>query len=272
MPIYMDVHPDLGDATPDDIAEAHKRDLAIQEQFDVQFLSYWVNVPNAKAFCLAQAPDTDSLIACHKAAHGLIPHELIEVSSTMLSQFLGDTSTGPDERAMVGDSFDNALRAIMFTDIEGSTDVSTVHGDQAAFDLVQRHDEIVRVAVSDGGGREIKHTGDGLLASFASVSRAVHAALSIQASTADLADDDPALRIKIGLSAGEPVDGNKDIYGAAVNLAARICAHASGNQTLVSSTVRDLAVGKGYGFLSQGAIALKGFHEPVMLFEVDPLT
>jgi len=272
MPIYMDVHPDLGDATPEDIAEAHKRDLALQEQFGVQFLSYWVNVPDAKAFCLAQSPDTDSLIACHKAAHGLIPHELIEVSAAMLSRFLGDTSKDPTERAMVGDDYDTALRAIMFTDIEGSTDVSTAHGDEAAFELVRRHDGIVRLALTEGGGREIKHTGDGVLASFTSVSRAVEAALSIQASTVDLADDGPALRIKIGLSAGEPVDGNNDIYGAAVNLAARICAHAMGNQTLASATVRDLAVGKGYAFVSHGTIPLKGFPEPVSLFEVDPLT
>lgn len=160
----------------------------------------------------------------------------------------------------------------MFTDIEGSTDVSTVHGDEAAFDLVRRHDGIVRTAVSEGGGREIKHTGDGVLASFTSVSRAVGAALSIQDSTAELADDGPELRIKIGLSAGEPVDENNDIYGAAVNLAARICAHATGSQTLASATVRDLAVGKGYAFVSQGAIALKGFPEPLVLFEVDQVS
>lgn len=268
MPIYMDVHENLGDATPDDVAEAHKRDLAIQEQFGVRFLSYWVNVPDAKAFCLAESPDADSLAACHKAAHGLMPHELIEVSAPMLAQFLGDTSKDPDERVMVDDVYDTGLRAIMFTDIEGSTDVSTSHGDQAAFDLVRRHDEIVRSALTDGGGREIKHTGDGVLASFTSVSRAVDASVAIQDATARAVDERPSLRIKIGLSAGEPVDGNNDIYGAAVNLAARICAHAQGDQTLVSGTVRDLALGKGHDFVSQGAIGLKGFPDPVPLFEV----
>jgi class 3 adenylate cyclase len=272
MPIYMDVHPNLGDVTPEDVAEAHERDLAIQDQFGVKFLSYWVNVPDAKAFCLAESPDTDSLVACHKAAHGLMPHDLIEVSAEMLTRFLGDTSKDSTERAMLGDEYDTGLRAIMFTDIEGSTDVSTAYGDEAAFDLVRRHDEIVRAALAEGGGREIKHTGDGILASFASVSRAVEAAVSIQGSTPGMEAGGPELRIKIGLSAGEPVDDNNDIYGAAVNLAARICAHATGNQTLVSGTVRDLAVGKGHEFVNKGAIALKGFPEPVPLFEVAPLT
>jgi class 3 adenylate cyclase len=268
VPIYMDVHPSLGDATPEDVAEAHERDLAIQDQFGVRFLSYWVNGPDGKAFCLAESPDADSLVACHKEAHGLMPHELIEVSAPMLTQFLGDTSTDAHDRAMVDGEYDTAIRAIMFTDIEGSTDVSTTHGDEAAMELVRRHDEIVRDAVAEGRGREIKHTGDGVLASFASVSGAVGASVSIQSATGDPGDNGPELRIKIGLSAGEPVEGDDDIYGAAVNLAARICAHATGGQTLASGTIRDLAIGKSHGFVSKGAIALKGFPEPVPLFEV----
>lgn len=269
MPIFMDVHPDLGDATPEDVAEAHKRDLAVQDQYGVQFLSYWVNGPDGKAFCLAESPDADSLVACHKAAHGLMPHELIEVSAPMLTQFLGDTSKDVDERAMVDGEYDTGLRAIMFTDIEGSTNVSTAHGDTAAMELVRTHDQIVRDALAEGGGREVKRTGDGVLASFTSVSRAVLAAVSIQNASTGLVIDGPRLRIKIGLSAGEPVEDSNDIYGAAVNLAARICAHAAGNQILASGTVRDLAIGKGHGFVSRGAIGLKGFPDPVPLFEVE---
>lgn len=266
MPIFMDVHPDLGDATPEDVAEAHRRDLAIQDQFGVQFLSYWVNGPDGKAFCLAESPDADSLVSCHKAAHGLMPHELIEVSAPMLSGFLGDTSKDADERAMVEGDYDTGLRAIMFTDIEGSTDVSTKHGDATAVELVRRHDGIVRAALDGGDGREVKHTGDGVLASFTSVSRAVHAAVSIQSATIE--DQDLPLRIKIGLSAGEPVQDSNDLFGVAVNLAARICAHASGKQTLVSGTVRDLAMGKGHEFVSRGAVGLKGFPDPVPIFEI----
>ena len=134
---------------------------------------------------------------------------------------------------------------------------------------MRRHDGIVRKALAEAGGREIKHTGDGVLASFTSVSRAVQASVSIQSATTDLEEDGLALRIKIGLSAGKPVEDSNDLYGAAVNLAARICAHAEGEQTLASGTVRDLAIGKGHGFVSKGAIGLKGFPDPVPLFEVD---
>jgi class 3 adenylate cyclase len=159
---------------------------------------------------------------------------------------------------------DTGLRAIMFTDIEGSTDISTTAGDDFAVQAVRAHDAIVRDCLAQTAGREVKHTGDGILASFTSVTGAIEAALSIQERTG--AED--RLRVKIGMSAGEPVEDSKDIYGASVNLAARICAHAGGGQTLVAGTVRDLAIGKQLDFVDQGQIALKGFAEPVRVYEV----
>jgi hypothetical protein len=79
MPTYMDVHPDLGDVTEDDIQAAHRRDLELQSEYGVRFLTYWFNEPNGRAFCLVEAPDKESAIACHKASHGLVPHDMIEV-------------------------------------------------------------------------------------------------------------------------------------------------------------------------------------------------
>lgn len=268
MPLYMDVHPGLGDATPDDIAEAHRRDLELQDSFGVKFLSYWFSDSTEKAFCLVEAPDPDALKAAHKAAHGLMPHEVIEVGAPTLAQFMGFTDTDDNDRATVDGSPDTALRAIMFTDIEGSTAVSTSRGDQAAMDLVRRHDRVVRQALEEHGGRIVKHTGDGMFASFTSILRALQSTVAIQQACSAEVGDAPDLAVKIGLTVGEPVEESDDLFGASVNLAARICAHAGGGQTLASSTVRDLAIGKGIEFLSMGSIALKGFPEPVPLYEV----
>ena len=269
VPIFMDVHPGLGDASPDDVAEAHRHDLEVQDQFGVRFLSYWFSDPQGKAFCLAESPDVDSLVACHKAAHGLMPHEVIEVEAPTLAQFMGNTATDATDRVVVDGQPDSALRAIMFTDIEGSTDISTSHGDEVAVGLVRRHNGIVRDALDRFGGREVKHTGDGLFASFVSVTKAVEATMAIQRSTAGTSESGPPLAIKIGLSAGEPVEDSHDLFGASVNLAARICAHAAGGQTLVAGTVKDLAIGKDLRFVDQGTIGLKGFPDPVPLYEVD---
>jgi len=269
MPIYMDVHPGLGDATPEDVAEAHRHDLQVQDEFGVRFLSYWFSDPQGKAFCLAESPDVDSLVACHKAAHGLMPHEVIEVGAPTLSQFMGGTETDGNDRVLIDGRPDSALRAIMFTDIQGSTNVSTTLGDEAVFALIQRHNDLVRTALGRFGGREVKHTGDGILASFVSVSRAVEASNNIQRDCAEQSAEGPPMSIKIGISAGEPVEDSEDLFGASVNLAARICAHAAGGQTLVSGPVRDLAIGKTHRFVAQGSIGLKGFPDPVPLYEVD---
>jgi class 3 adenylate cyclase len=269
MPIYMDVHEGLGDATPEDVAEAHRRDLEVQHEYGVRFLSYWFSDPEGKAFCLVESPDVDSLVRCHKVAHGLTPHEVIEVETPTLAQFMGETESDAGDRALVDGKPDSALRAIMFTDIQGSTDVSTQFGDEVAVDLVRRHNDVVRNALDRFDGHEVKHTGDGILASFVSVSKAVEASIVMQRTCAAMVDDGPKLAVKIGLSAGEPVEDSEDLFGASVNLAARICAHAGGGQTLVSGTVKELALGKEIRFVSQGAIGLKGFPEPVLVYEVD---
>ena len=268
MPLYMDVHPGLGDATPDDVAEAHRHDLEMQDDYGVRFLSYWFSDPSDKAFCLVEAPDTDSVRACHKAAHGLMPHEVIEVGAPTLAQFMGYTETEASDRVTVDGNPDSALRAIMFTDIEGSTEVSTSRGDDVAVELVKRHDRIVTACLEDHGGRIIKRLGDGMFVSFTSVLRALEATIAIQQAIVAEQAAGPELAVKIGLTVGEPVEESSDLFGASVNLAARICAHAAGGQTLTSATVRDLAIGKDIEFQSMGAIGLKGFPDPVPLYEV----
>jgi len=264
----MDVHPGLGDATAEDVADAHRHDLSIQDEYGVRFLSYWFSDPEGKAFCLVESPDVESLKACHKAAHGLMPHDVVEVGAPTLAQFMGNTEQDDNDRVTVDGHADTALRAIMFTDIEGSTAVSTSQGDKTAMALVHRHDAIVDEALERFGGHKVKHTGDGVFASFTSAMRAVDATIAIQRASAKSAGEGPALTVKIGLTVGEPVEDSADLFGASVNLAARICAHAAGGQTLASGTVHDLAIGKNIHFTAVGAIGLKGFPDPVPLFEI----
>jgi class 3 adenylate cyclase len=271
MPTYMDMHHDLGDVTEEDIKAAHQRDLELQDQFGVRFLTFWFNQPDGRAFCLVEAPDKESAVACHKASHGLTPHEMIEVERPTLSSFMGDWEANvPDIARMEGPGtpVDTGLRAIMFTDLVDSTLASTQHGDDHAVAVLDRHDRIVRDALARFSGREVKHTGDGIFASFSYISKAVDAAVAIQRAFADVPNDGPGSRVRIGISAGEPVDRADDLYGAVVNLAARICGHAEPGQTLVSAAVKELAIGKSLGFIDRGPISLKGFDEPVRLFQV----
>jgi class 3 adenylate cyclase len=271
MPIFMDLHDDLGDVTEEDIMAAHQRDLQLQDKHGVQFLTYWFNSPDGHAFCLVSAPTKEAAIACHKESHGLVPHKMIEVNRPTVTQFMGDWEQYvPNEAHVDGPSsqFDTGLRAIMFTDLVGSTDMSSRLGDHRALEVLRRHDEVVRDALTATGGREVKHTGDGILASFTHVSRAIEAAVRIQSVFRVDSQELAGVSLRVGISAGEPVAESNDIFGAAVSMAARICAHASPGQVLVSSAVKDLSIGKRFTFVDRGPIALKGFDEPIRLYEV----
>lgn len=80
MPLFMDVHQQLPDgATAQDVAEAHKADLATQDKYGVKYVNYWVDDKSGKVFCLVEAPDAKAAEACHREAHGLTADEIYEV-------------------------------------------------------------------------------------------------------------------------------------------------------------------------------------------------
>jgi class 3 adenylate cyclase len=159
---------------------------------------------------------------------------------------------------------------ILFTDMEGSTALTQRYGDARAQDVLRAHNEIAREALRAHGGSEIKHTGDGIMASFASGSRAISAALAMQRGFAahDESHPEAPIRVRIGLNAGEPVAEDDDLFGTAVQLAARIAAHADPGRVLVSNVVRELAAGKGFLFSDRGDVVLRGFEDPIRLYEV----
>ena len=159
---------------------------------------------------------------------------------------------------------------ILFTDMEGSTTQTQRLGDALAQDLLRVHNSIVREALEAYGGSEIKHTGDGIMASFPSASGATECALAIQRALVQHSEQhaERPMRVRIGLNAGEPVAEEEDLFGTAVQLARRICDEAEPGQVLVSDVVRQLAAGKGLQFTDKGRFLLKGFRERIRLFEV----
>ena len=185
-----------------------------------------------------------------------------------------------------------AVHTILFTDIEGSTALTERLGDATAREILRQHERITREALKTHGGSEIKTTGDGFMAAFASATKALECAIAIQNATvraqqhregsryrdapSDVAaplrpDGEPhpePIRVRIGLNAGEPIAEDEDLFGTAVIVAARIAAEARGGEILVSDVVRQLVAGKGFLFNDRGEHVLKGFEDPVRVFEV----
>ena len=141
-------------------------------------------------------------------------------------------------------------------------------GDARSVEMVRAHDSIVRRALKNANGTEIKHTGDGLMASFKSTAEAITCARAIQAGleSFNLASDEE-LTERIGLDAGEPVADNNDLFGATVQMAARLCAIAEKSTIYVTDAVRAFAP-VGIEVIARGTRQLKGFAEPVPVFEV----
>jgi class 3 adenylate cyclase len=260
----MDRH-DVPGATAEEIASAHAQDVGVQSGHGVRYLTYWFEPEAGSVFCLAEGPSREAVEQVHRESHGQMAGTVIEVEPGPVQAFFGSLPDHP-----VGASYsESAVRAVLFTDICGSTEMTERLGDDGAMTLLHEHDTIVRDALAAHHGREVKHTGDGIMASFTSVSSAVEAAITMQRRLGDRPDaTDASLDVRIGISAGEPVSDHDDLFGAAVQLAARLCSCSDPRGIMVSVAVRELCVGKRFHFEDRGPVALKGFSEPTNVFEV----
>jgi len=270
MPLYMDRHYVEG-ATKSGVTQAHDKDLAIQEKYPVKFLTYWFDEPRCTGFCLIESPDKETIQKAHDEAHGLVPNEIIEVDPRVVQAFLGRVKD-PTPVDISGEvPIDSAFRAIMFTDLKDSTLMTTMFGDTKALHLLHIHNALIRNALREYRGNEVKHTGDGIMASFNNVEDAVKCAVIIQKAFADhnSRNPDKKLQIRIGLSAGEPVEEDGDLFGSAVQLAARICAHTEPDHILAAQIVRDECLSRQYPFADLGEITPKGFDNPIHVHEIE---
>ena len=159
--------------------------------------------------------------------------------------------------------------SILFTDMEGSAALTECLGDAKAREVMRTHERIVREALRAYGGQELKAMGDGFMASFTSATRALECAIALQkAFAAHNESAETPIRVRMGLNAGEPIAEEEDLFGTAVILAARIAAMAAGEEILASDVIRQLVAGKGFLFADRGETALRGFEDPVRLYEV----
>ena len=269
MPLYMDIHNLPEGTTPEDVAKAHAKDMEIQRKYGVEYHKYWVNEDGSKVFCLAHAPNAEAAECVHREAHGMMAEKIIEVQPDVAEVFLGGTETNPAGAVLLpgggSNERDPGIRTVLFTDVVNSTTLTLSLGDKAALVILGVHDTIVRDALSALGGREVKHTGDGIMASFVSAASAVRCAIQIQRELDKHAqtNSEHPLKVRVGAAAGEPVEQNNDLFGSTVQLAARLCAYAQPEQILVSTAIAELCLGKGLSFEDIGEVTLKGFGSPI---------
>jgi class 3 adenylate cyclase len=192
-------------------------------------------------------------------------HLLVELDETGEVLRLIDKFVPPAVHALISKSR-ATFRTVLFTDLVGHTEMMSRLGDERGRVVLREHERITREVLKANGGAEVKTMGDGFMASFGSVTKAVECAIALQRAFAD--HEGEPLSVRLGLNAGEPIEEDGDLFGATVILASRIAAKADGGEILVADTVRGLCSGKGFLFADRGEFVAKGFEEPVRVYEV----
>ncbi|MGE3333288.1 MAG: adenylate/guanylate cyclase domain-containing protein [Rhodospirillaceae bacterium] len=171
----------------------------------------------------------------------------------------------PEKRAAIP-----SVITFVFTDIVGSTAMTQRLGNAGAQKAVRAHNTAVRGAIQAYKGREVKHTGDGIMATFPDPPSAVAACIKIQREIAahNSANPNVDVHLRIGINAGEAVEEENDFFGAAVQMTARICDKAAKDNIWVSQAVVDGCKGQKFGFIPRGAFEMKGIQGSKRLFEV----
>jgi class 3 adenylate cyclase len=264
MPIFLDRH-NMVELSAKEVAKLHVKDLEVQDKYGVKFLTYWYDAERRTTFCLVDAPDKETADKVHAEAHGHVANEMIAVDLSAVEAFLGRIQDPLS--AKTAPLNEPAFRAIMFTDMVGSIEMTVQLGDTMAVELLRAHDAIIRRCLEHYRGCEVKHLGDGIMASFDDAPAAVACAIEIQEKLVSYnKNSETPIHVRIGIHAGEPVEESDDLFGSAVQMAARICDIAQADAILVSREVRDACTNVDLEFAPAGSEALKGFSEPVPLF------
>ncbi len=179
MPLYMDLHI-LPGVKARDVAEAHRRDLLIQDDHRCNCMTYWIDEKRGNVFCLIEAPPAEAVTEMHRNAHGLVPHKIIEVNHTLVESFLGRISD-PESALISPDGLkvfnDESYRTIMVIRLHDPIVLQHQLGKEKANGLLRSQHYIIQKELSSFEGSEVKHSGTDYIASFVSAGKAVNCSL-----------------------------------------------------------------------------------------------
>jgi class 3 adenylate cyclase len=209
------------------------------------------------------------LVPLETDRHAPTPEGRDEINDRIKDFFLGDRRR--DAAARVRGS---TFKTVLFTDLVGHTEMMQRLGDDRGREVLRAHERVTRELLKKYGGAEVKTMGDGFMASFGSVTKAMDCAIALQRAferqpgTNQLEAEGENVRVRVGLDAGEPIEEDGDLFGSTVIMASRICAQAGAGEILIPEPLRHLLTGKSYVYGDRGETVLKGFEDAVRLYEV----
>jgi AraC-like DNA-binding protein len=238
----MDVHIVPG-VKAKNVAEAHYQDLVHQDEYGCKCMTYWIDESRESIFCLIEAPDKDAVKEMHGKAHGLIPHKIIEVSSSVVQSFLGRIYD-PEEAEVSQDGLkvfaDPSYRVLIITKTIDPVLLQFKLGVERANELLKEHNNAVRRNISQCGGTEVEHGGSGFIISFTSAAKAISCALAIQNDMAPHIAE--AIGFKMSINGGEPIERSNKLFGDTIQMAHYMFAIPRNFKVIVASAVKDMAM------------------------------
>ena len=245
MPLFMDFHKEVV-ATMEEVVKAHVSDLVTQEKFGVKYHKYWMNLEAGTVYCLIEGPDKESCEAVHQLTHGKTACAIVEVDPNFFKLFMGNghfLDNGPmlNPKNIIDLGYRNILAITTYCTIKKRNEIQ----------------ELIRPAIAKQNGREARWPLRQMhIYIFDSTIEAISCANEIQL----VAKGSQSLRLKIGLSAGQPVTENDEFFGAAIKLAHRLSLLANDGQILISSLAKRLCSEKEL-FILESDKSLKFFDD-----------
>lgn len=243
MPLYMDRH-NIPGLTSKDAAQAHLKDLEIQDEYNCTAMTYWIDEERGNVFCLIESPSKKAVIEMHNRAHGLIPHDIIEVDTNIVRAFLGRIQD-PDPENINGLSIptfinEPAFRILLVVDLKDRVIFDSLYGNPNSVKLTNKYNSLVQQSVQHYSGRIVDSNAE-FIASFISITNAVDCALHLRNSIQfqNTCENLPKVEIKMGLYAGFPVAESRSLFGDALLKARRLNFISEGNKIYLTSNIKD---------------------------------
>jgi AraC-like DNA-binding protein len=254
MPLFMDYHKGLS-ASVEDVKRAHIADEAVQNKYGVVYHQFWVNEEDGTVFCLMEGPDKEACAAVHREAHGNVACSVVEVAPGFYELLMGRGHVIDQGHVRNQDgSADTGSRCILVLKIHGVTSIKK----SSEYKALRTPHAAKRMAlshISEFGGREVTWLyDDSLVSVFDSTQTAVRCAIGLQKSLCKHRTDNNNhewnIVFRMGLSAGQPLTENGDLFSETIKLARRLCSVANPNELILSTRMAEMCDVEGFSLNS----------------------
>jgi len=239
MPLYIDIHTFEEEISIDEVKKAHTADKAVQDQYGVKYLQFWVNKESGMVFCLAEGPNKETVEKVHQTAHGNIACNIVDVEPGFLKLFMGDGQPIDYGLVLNGEgTADPAYRYLMMVDVQPINQLAAYSEFPTV--LAEARNLVLERIVRYKGRVVEKLKDDALVGVFDTSVSAVRCAKVVQQDLLNVMEAPNELVFRMGLCTGFPLTPDGEFFSEALQFAGRLCMAAKVREVMVDSQMSDI--------------------------------